>query len=83
MYDLTDRQQEILSFLHNSAKLRGYPPTLREICQAFGIKSPNGASAHLKALEKKGYIKRTARYARCISIVGLSQPGLPLLGKVS
>jgi repressor LexA len=55
---------------------------LREIARAFGFKSGNAASAHLKALEKKGAIKRTAFNARCISIVGHRPAGLPFLGKV-
>ena len=53
---LTDRQQQILDFIGESINARGFPPTLREIGEHFGIRSTNGVNDHLKALEKKyGY----------------------------
>ncbi len=55
---LTQRQREILDFITASIDGRGYPPTLREIGEYFGIRSTNGVNDHLKALEKKGYITR-------------------------
>lgn len=55
---LTERQQEILDFITASITERGYPPTLREIGEHFGIKSTNGVNDHLKALEKKGHLRR-------------------------
>jgi repressor LexA len=55
---LTDRQQEILDFITLSIGERGFPPTLREIGEHFGIRSTNGVNDHLKALEKKGYLRR-------------------------
>ena len=55
---LTDRQQEILNFISLSIDERGFPPTLREIGEHFGIRSTNGVNDHLKALEKKGYLRR-------------------------
>jgi repressor LexA len=55
---LTDRQREILYFISSSITERGYPPTLREIGEHFGIKSTNGVNDHLKALEKKGHLRR-------------------------
>jgi repressor LexA len=55
---LTERQREILQFISASIDERGYPPTLREIGEHFGIRSTNGVNDHLKALEKKGYLKR-------------------------
>ena len=55
---LTQRQREILDFITHSIDERGYPPTLREIGTHFGIKSTNGVNDHLKALEKKGYLRR-------------------------
>ena len=55
---LTDRQQQILDFIGESINARGFPPTLREIGEHFGIKSTNGVNDHLKALEKKGYLRR-------------------------
>ena len=55
---LTDRQQQILDFISTSIAERGYPPTLREIGEHFGIRSTNGVNDHLKALEKKGVLRR-------------------------
>ena len=55
---LTERQREILDFITASITERGYPPTLREIGEHFGIRSTNGVNDHLKALEKKGHLRR-------------------------
>src|SRR5688572_19311922 len=55
---LTDRQRQILTFISASIAERGYPPTLREIGEHFGIRSTNGVNDHLKALEKKGHLRR-------------------------
>jgi repressor LexA len=55
---LTQRQRDILDFISASIDRRGYPPTLREIGEHFGIRSTNGVSDHLKALEKKGFLAR-------------------------
>jgi len=55
---LTERQQQILDFISASIAERGYPPTLREIGEHFGIRSTNGVNDHLKALEKKGHLRR-------------------------
>lgn len=55
---MTDRQKQILDFISSSIAERGYPPTLREIGIHFGIRSTNGVNDHLKALEKKGHLRR-------------------------
>src|SRR5215211_8950300 len=55
---LTLRQREILDFISASIVERGFPPTLREIGEHFNIKSTNGVNDHLKALEKKGHLRR-------------------------
>jgi len=55
---LTQRQREILDFISSSIVERGFPPTLREIGEHFNIKSTNGVNDHLKALEKKGHLRR-------------------------
>ena len=55
---LTLRQREILEFITSFIQERGYPPTLREIGEHFGIRSTNGVNDHLKALEKKGFLAR-------------------------
>jgi len=55
---LTQRQREILDFISSSIAERGFPPTLREIGEHFSIRSTNGVNDHLKALEKKGHLRR-------------------------
>ena len=55
---LTQRQREILDFISASISERGFPPTLREIGEHFQIRSTNGVNDHLKALEKKGHLRR-------------------------
>src|SRR5215470_11673070 len=55
---LTQRQREILEFISASIVERGFPPTLREIGEHFSIRSTNGVNDHLKALEKKGHLRR-------------------------
>lgn len=55
---LTQRQRDILDFISASIVERGFPPTLREIGEHFNIRSTNGVNDHLKALEKKGHLRR-------------------------
>ena len=57
---LTSRQREIYEFICQKIEVRGFPPSIREIGEAFAIKSPNGVMCHLRALEKKGLIKRSS-----------------------
>src|SRR5438552_2860959 len=82
---LTERQREIYDFIKEKIESRGYGPTVREIGVEFEIKSPNGVMCHLKALEKKGLIKREEHAARAIQLVDHRRPavGLPLLGAVA
>src|SRR5688500_1903787 len=82
---LTERQREIYEFIRLKIESRGYGPTVREIGNAFEIKSPNGVMCHLKALEKKGLIKRESFSARAIELIGhkFGSPGLPYLGQVA
>ena len=82
---LTDRQREIYEFIEERMDTRGYGPTVREIGAAFKIKSPNGVMCHLKALEKKGLIRKERGAARAIQLVDRRPPsfGLPLFGKVA
>jgi repressor LexA len=82
---LTSRQREIYEFIRDKIHSRGYPPTVREIGDAFGIKSPNGVMCHLNALVKKGLIDRAAQSARAIQLTdrGLSAAELPLVGSVA
>jgi repressor LexA len=82
---LTDRQREIYDYIEERINTRGYGPTVREIGEAFDIKSPNGVMCHLKALEKKGLIRKEPGAARAIQLVDRRLPsfGLPLFGKVA
>lgn len=70
MKELTPRQAEILRFLVKKTREQGYPPTFREIGDAFGIASTNGVMKNLAALERKGYIRRKDRASRAIEIHG-------------
>ena len=65
---LTPRQREIYEFVKENIMNRGYGPTVREIGNEFGIKSPNGVMCHLKALEKKGLISREPNLSRAIQL---------------
>ena len=61
---LTARQQEVYDFIRRTTYLEQRPPTVREIGDHFGIRSPNGVAAHLHALEKKGRLQATAYASR-------------------
>jgi len=74
---LTQRQQDILDFISTSIDRRGYPPTLREIGEHFGIRSTNGVSDHLKALEKKGFLAREDLKSRAMRPMGVSSGPRP------
>ena len=75
---LTSRQRQILEYIIEYEKEHGYPPTIREICEAFGISSPRGVSKHLEALEKKGYIERSKGRSRGIRILKSAQQDVVL-----
>jgi len=68
---LTDRQQVIYNFIRNTIAAGRPSPTVREIGDEFGIKSPNGVMAHLKALQRKGWINREEHVARSITLVSM------------
>jgi repressor LexA len=81
----TERQLEIYAFIRDKIQNRGYGPTVREIGQAFDIRSPNGVVCHLKALERKGLISRGKNMSRAIELI--TEPahlrGLPMAGWVA
>jgi repressor LexA len=66
---LTERQEKILAFIKKSIHEQGYPPTIREIGEHFGIRSTNGVNDHLKALERKGYLMRGELKSRALSVI--------------
>jgi|SRR5579883_1469374 len=83
--DLTPKQQQIFEFIRGHIETKGYPPTIRDICKQFHIKSPNGVMCHLRALQNKGKISRDKNLSRGITIDGVTAGGfsLPLLGPVA
>ena len=86
MQGLTHRQQMVLDFIRESIADRGYPPTLREIGARMGIRSTNGVNDHLRALERKGYLKREDMKSRALrpthAATGVQLP-LPNGGEVA
>ncbi len=92
--ELTERQTEILRFIHDHCERNGYPPTVREIGSAVGLASPSTVHAHLAKLESAGHIRRdpTKPRAMLVRLPGGSEPaqaaeeaprGLPVLGQVA
>ncbi len=91
---LTSRQREVLEFIRHFLSQAGYPPTVREIGAHFGF-VPRSVFDHLKALERKGYLRRVASKSRSLQILdapGVSHPAsrptaafreLPILGRVA
>jgi repressor LexA len=78
MQGLTKRQEQTLSFIRESIEERGYPPTLREIGEHMGIKSTNGVNDHLRALERKGYLRREDMKSRALKLIHPnSKPAAP------
>ena len=77
MQGLTKRQAQTLDFIRHSIEERGYPPTLREIGEHMGIRSTNGVNDHLRALERKGYLRREDMKSRALRLVHGPQPGAP------
>ena len=66
---ITQKQQEILDYIKNEILNRGFPPAVREICEAVNLKSTSSVHSHLEALEKNGYIRRDATKPRAIEII--------------
>ena len=79
---ITARQNEVLSFIKDFSVDHGYPPTIPEIQKEFGIKSPNGVNNHIKALIRKGFLKRESSRARALEIIGRNM-GIPIVGRVA
>ena len=84
MLKLTSRQQQVYQFIIHYLDLHGYAPTLQEIAIHLEIRGNLGVLRHLAALEKKGYIRRTAGSSRGIVILGRSSSrSLPIVGSVA
>lgn len=79
-------QQRILDFIKSEIELKGYPPSVREICQAVGLKSTSTVHAHLNHLEEQGLIRRDSTKPRALEVLdGSHQRGrsVPLVGRVT
>ncbi|MGN0312882.1 MAG: transcriptional repressor LexA [Lachnospiraceae bacterium] len=66
---ITSKQQEILEYIKSEILSKGYPPSVREICEAVNLKSTSSVHSHLESLEKKGYIRRDLAKPRAIEIM--------------
>ena len=66
---ISTKQQEILDYIKNTIMNKGFPPAVREICEAVHLKSTSTVHSHLEALERNGYIRRDPTKPRAIEIV--------------
>lgn len=87
---ITKKQSEILEYIKSQILNKGYPPSVRDICVAVGLKSTSSVHAHLETLEKNGYIRRDPTKSRTIEIIddtfNLARRevvNVPLLGRVA
>lgn len=88
MERLTPRQQKIYDFIKAEVRKKGYPPSVREIGEAVGLRSSSTVHAHLEKLEHKGYIRRDPTKPRAIEILesdvqAAHMVSLPLVGRVT
>jgi repressor LexA len=91
--DLTDRQQAILDFIVEQQRVRGFPPSVREIGEAVGLTSPSTVHSHLSTLQRRGYLRRDPTKPRAIEVRYDPQSGhtaerrpvhhVPLVGDVA
>ena len=87
---ITRKQQEILDFLKEEILEKGYPPTVREICEKVNLKSTSSVHSHLSTLERNGFIRRDPTKPRAIEIcddsfqmVRTEMSSLPIVGNVA
>ncbi|MDD6660163.1 MAG: transcriptional repressor LexA [Lachnospiraceae bacterium] len=87
---ISKKQEEILNYIKNEILERGFPPAVREICQAVGLKSTSSVHSHLESLERNGYIRRDPTKPRAIEILDESfnmirreMVNVPIIGTVA
>jgi len=87
---ITKKQSEILQYIKEQILKRGFPPAVREICEAVNLKSTSSVHSHLETLEKNGYIRRDPTKPRAIEILDdtfnltrREMSNVPLLGRVA
>ncbi len=83
-----DKQSEIYNFIKRQVQLKGYPPSVREICDGVGLRSTSTVHGHLARLEKKGYIRRDPTKPRAIelikdSVIRKELIDIPIIGKIT
>ena len=81
-----DNQKKILDFIRSEIEEKGYPPSVREICAAVGLKSTSTVHAHLNTLEKRGLIRRDSTKPRALEVLDNSVSRgrtVPLVGRVT
>ena len=83
MKNLTKRQEEILNLIKKNMFDLGFPPTRADIAKSLGFKSPNAAEQHLRAIEKKGYIKILSGASRGIVLNDSENNQIPVIGLVA
>ncbi|NLJ57643.1 MAG: transcriptional repressor LexA [Tissierellia bacterium] len=91
--NLSDKQIKILQYIKDELSLKGYPPSIREICKAVGLSSTSSVHAHLNTLEEKGYIRRGANKRRALEVIDVDDicsnmpkkeiVNLPIIGTVT
>jgi repressor LexA len=74
---LTDRQRQILEYVAEKVAERGYPPSVREVCDALGLASSSTVHSHLQALQRKGYLRIDPTKPRAIEVLFDAETGLP------
>ena len=87
---ISPKQKEILEFIKDQILTRGFPPSVRDICEAVHLKSTSSVHSHLETLEKNGYIRRDPTKPRAIEILddtfNLTRrevTNVPLVGRVA
>ena len=87
---ISKKQEEILEYIKEQILNKGFPPSVREICEAVGLKSTSSVHAHLETLEKNGYIRRDPTKSRTIEIlddsfemVRTEMTSIPIVGQVA
>ena len=81
-----ENQQRILDFIKSEIEEKGYPPSVREICAAVGLRSTSTVHAHLNHLEEKGLIRRDSTKPRALEVLDGTQArgrSVPLVGRVT
>ncbi len=90
---LSDKQVQILKYIKDELTIRGYPPSIREICKAVDLSSTSSVHAHLNTLEEKGYIKKGTNKRRALELIDVDDVcsdmpkkeivNLPIIGTVT